>query len=201
MDNGAGAEGQGSRRQGARHHPARPRRGAALHRDAVGGDEAGAGRTAAHPARRRGARGRWPRHAGPADRPVPQPLTAPRLTARVRLSLALLWLAALLVAGWLLAQRLELGGDLRSFMPSAETPAQKLLLDELGEGPGSRLLLLALSGDDAETLAAQSRGLREQLSVDARFTLVANGDASPDAFPERLRPYRYLLSPTLDAKR
>ena len=119
----------------------------------------------------------------------------------MRLSLALLWLAALLVAGWLLAQRLELGGDLRSFMPSAETPAQKLLLDELGEGPGSRLLLLALSGDDAETLATQSRTLREHLTGDARFALVANGDTSLDAFPERLRPYRYLLSPTLDAPR
>ena len=101
----------------------------------------------------------------------------------MRLSLALLWLAALLVAGWLLGAALELGGDLRSFMPSAETPAQKLLLDELGEGPGSRLLLLALSGDDAETLATQSRALREHLAGDARFALVANGDDQPRCVP------------------
>ena len=120
------------------------------------------------------------------------------MTARARLGLALLWLGALLAVGWLVGQRLELGGDLRRFMPTAETPAQKLLIDELGEGPGSRLLLLALSGADPETLATQSRALRERLVGDARFQLVANGDAGLDAFPERLRAYRYLLSPTLD---
>ena len=33
------------------------------------------------------------------------------------------------------------------------------------------------------------------------FELVANGDAGLDAIPGRLRPYRYLLSPTLDTQR
>ena len=37
--------------------------------------------------------------------------------------------------------------------------------------------------------------------ADKQFTLVANGgDAGLDAIPERLRPYRYLLSPTLDTQ-
>jgi predicted exporter len=119
--------------------------------------------------------------------------------AQTRIVLALLWLAMLAVAGWAISQRLELSGDLRKFMPAPETPAQKLLIDELGEGPGSRLLLLALSGDAPATLAAQSRALREALSGDARFTLVANGEAALDAIPERLRPYRYLLSASFDA--
>jgi predicted exporter len=60
-----------------------------------------------------------------------------------RLSLALAWLGLLLVAGWWVGQHLQVSGDLRKFMPSARTPEQKLLIDELGEGPGSRLLLLA----------------------------------------------------------
>ncbi|HEY0505067.1 MAG TPA: hypothetical protein VGD42_16410, partial [Lysobacter sp.] len=121
---------------------------------------------------------------------------------RLRIALALLWLAALLLAGWALGQRLELSGDLRKFMPAAQTPAQKLLIDELGEGPGSRLLLVALSGDDAETLAAQSMALRQQLAAQPHFKLVANGaEAGFDAIPEHLRPYRYLLSPTLDTQR
>ena len=123
------------------------------------------------------------------------------MASRTRLTLALLWLAALLVAAWAIGQRLELSGDLRRFMPSAQTPAQKLLIDELGEGPGSRLLLIALSGGDAQTLAQQSQALRERLGADPAFTLVANGgDSGLDAIPERLRPYRYLLSPTLDAQ-
>ena len=115
--------------------------------------------------------------------------------------LALLWLATLLLAGWWISRTLQLSGDLRRFMPTAETPAQKLLIDELGEGPGSRLLLLAISGDNAETLAAQSQGLRAKLAADPQFKLVANGDSGLDDVPERLRPYRYLLSPTLDAQR
>jgi len=118
-----------------------------------------------------------------------------------RLALALLWLAALAVAGWWISGSLQMSGDLRRFMPSAQTPAQKLLIDELGEGPGSRLLLLAISGDDAETLATQSQALRTRLSADRRFALVANGEGGLESFPERLRPYRYLLSPTLDTQR
>lgn len=123
------------------------------------------------------------------------------MTARTRLALALLWLALLAVAGWAIGQRLQLSGDLRKFMPSAETPAQKLLIDELGEGPGSRLLLIGLSGADAETLAAQSNALRAELAAQPLFSLVANGgDTGLEAIPERLRPYRYLLSPTLDTQ-
>ncbi|MEO6365045.1 MAG: MMPL family transporter, partial [Luteimonas sp.] len=123
------------------------------------------------------------------------------MTPRMRVALALLWIALLAIAGWAVSQQLALSGDLRKFMPSAETPAQKLLIDELGEGPGSRLLLIALSGAEPETLAAQSQALRDALSADPEFRLVANGaDAGLDAIPERLRPYRYLLSPTLDTQ-
>nr|WP_233511778.1 MMPL family transporter [Luteimonas weifangensis] len=116
--------------------------------------------------------------------------------SRRRLALALLWLASLVVLGWMLGQRLQLSGDLRKFMPTATTPAQALLLDELGEGPGARLLLLALSGDDAPTLARQSQALRQRLAGNALFTLVANGgEPGLDAIPAQLRPYRYLLAP------
>ena len=132
---------------------------------------------------------------------TPSSSPEPRHGSRRRLVLALGWLALLLLAAWWIAPRLQLSGDLRKFMPSAQTPAQKLLIDELGEGPGSRLLLLALSGADPQTLAAQSTALRAALADDARFVLVANGDdAGLEAIPERLRPYRYLLSPTLDSE-
>ena len=123
------------------------------------------------------------------------------MTATRRTVLALVWLTVLTVAGYAISQRLHVSGDLRKFMPSAETPAQKLLLDELGEGPGSRLLLLSISGADAETLAAQSQAVADALSADDRFTFVANGGGDPlAAIPDRLKPYRYLLSPTLDTQ-
>lgn len=119
----------------------------------------------------------------------------------LRIALAVLWLAILLVTGYAISRHLELSGDLRRFMPAARTSEQKLLIDELGEGPGSRLLLVSLSGADPETLAARSQAMRMRLANDARFVLVANGEGGLEAFPERLLPYRYLLSPTLDTHR
>ncbi len=123
------------------------------------------------------------------------------MTSRRRLGLALLWLALLVLAGAWISSRLHLSGDLRRFMPAPRTQAQRLLLDELGKGPASRLVLIALSGDRPDALAAISQSMHEQLAKDARFTLVANGgDMSLQAIPERLRPYRYLLSDTLDTQ-
>lgn len=123
------------------------------------------------------------------------------MSATLRTALAFVWLIVLIAAGFFIGGHLQVSGDLRKFMPSAETPAQKLLLDELGEGPGSRLLLMSLSGAEAETLAAQSQRIAQTLAADDRFSLVANGgEQALDAIPERLRPYRYLLSNTLDAQ-
>ena len=123
-------------------------------------------------------------------------LTRPGL----RLALAVAWLVVLLLAGWLVAARLEFSGDLRRFLPDARTPEQRLLIDELGEGPGSRLLLLAISGDAPEVLAAQSQALHEALTADDRFSVVANGaSADLSSFPPDLLPYRYLLTPSFDA--
>ena len=121
------------------------------------------------------------------------------MRARTRLLLALAWLALLLLGGWALSGRLQLSGDLRKFMPEARTPAQHLLMEELGEGPGSRLLLLAIGGADPATLARQSQALREALSGAPQFALFANGSAGGlESIPERLRPYRYLLSDSFD---
>lgn len=118
----------------------------------------------------------------------------------LRLALAVAWLVVLLLAGWLVAARLEFSGDLRRFLPDARTPEQRLLIDELGEGPGSRLLLLAISGDAPEVLAAQSQALHESLAGDDRFSVVANGAAADlSSFPPDLLPYRYLLTPSFDA--
>jgi predicted exporter len=118
--------------------------------------------------------------------------------ARARLGLALAWLALLLLAGWWIGGRLHVTGDLRAFMPAPRTPAQKLLIEEMGEGPGSRLLLLSLSGADPATLARQSHALRARLAASPRFELAENGGGGLESIPERLRPYRYLLSGTFD---
>lgn len=122
------------------------------------------------------------------------------MTPRLRISLALAWLALLALLGWVAGRGLDLGGDLRKFMPAPQTPAQHLLIDELGEGPGARLLLVALDGAPPPALAVQSRALAARLRKTPRIALVANGDADLSAVPERLRPYRYLLTADAPAR-
>ena len=118
-----------------------------------------------------------------------------------RIALIVAWWL-LLLAGALAAQRLlVVSSDLRSFMPPARNADQKLLLDEIGEGPASQLLLLAVGGAPADTLAALSRGLNQRLGSDPRFVRILNGEMSADALDAQLLPYRYLLSPTLDHAR
>lgn len=123
------------------------------------------------------------------------------LSTRSRTLLALAWIAVLALLAWVIARQLQPSGDLREFMPRGQTPMQKLVLDELGEGPGSRLLLLALSGQPPDQLADLSKGLAAALRKDGRYTQVVNGDFDAGSLDPKLLPYRYLLSPTLDEQR
>ncbi|GAA3926470.1 hypothetical protein [Luteimonas lutimaris] len=45
------------------------------------------------------------------------------MTARLRITFALLWLAVLF-AGWWIGAHLQLTGDLRKFMPAQDTPGR-----------------------------------------------------------------------------
>lgn len=107
-----------------------------------------------------------------------------------------LWLLALLLLSVTVAQTLRLSGDLRLFLPDAATPEQRLVLDGIGEGPASRLLLIALTGADTPALAATSQRLVEGLRGNPAFLRVDNGSA--DTVPDLVTEYRYLLSPAMD---
>ncbi len=123
------------------------------------------------------------------------------MRAGARVVLYFIWLALIVGIGFGVARHLEITSDLRDFVPPGRTADQKLLLDEIGNGPGSRLLLLAVSGAPAARLAELSRGLEQALARDPRFQRVANGSADLAAAASDLLPYRYLLSPTLDSHR
>src|SRR5699024_10446502 len=127
--------------------------------------------SATHAAGRRGDGRPGDRGARGPGRAVPYPGPMSRLA---RWTLVLAWLALLALAGGWLARNLEVAGDLRRFMPEPRTGEQKLLLEGLGEGPGSRLLLVALEGADPPRLAEQSAAIRASLAADPRFALVAN---------------------------
>ncbi len=75
------------------------------------------------------------------------------------------------------------------------------MLEEIGEGPASRMLLLAIGGSDPEAAAETSRALVAALRASPEFRWAANGESNLEAIPDRLLAYRYLLSPTLDGVR
>lgn len=118
-----------------------------------------------------------------------------------RVVLLLAWLLALAGMGWFVAQRLHVSTDLRSFMPAPTTPDQRLLMEQVGDGPGSRLLLVSIDGAPDDRLAALSQGLVKALQHDQRYSQVLNGNFDLAALDPALLPYRYLLSPTLDHQR
>jgi predicted exporter len=122
-----------------------------------------------------------------------------RLTRSALLLLAL-WVALLAGLTWFVQRQLQVGADLRLFLPSPTTPEQRLLLEEIGEGPASRVLIIALEGAPPEELADTSRAFAASLQSNPQFRLVANGEMSLDSVPDELLAYRYLLSPTLDSR-
>jgi len=115
-----------------------------------------------------------------------------------RPALIALWWLALVALAALVQHRLVVSGDLRDFMPPPTNADQKLLLDEIGEGPASRLLLIAIGGAAPQRLVGLSGGLAQKLRADAQFERVLNGDSDIANLDPALLPYRYLLSPTLD---
>jgi len=123
------------------------------------------------------------------------------MTRGARVAIWFVWLVLIAAVGWGVARHLQISSDLRDFVPPARTADQKLLLDEIGKGPGSRLLLLAISGAPQDRLAALSRGLQDALSHDPAFAQVANGGNDLAEIASNLLPYRYLLSSTLDTHR
>ena len=111
------------------------------------------------------------------------------------------WLVACAVAAWL-AARAHYVADLSAFLPSAPTPEQAVLLDQLKNGAASRLVLAGIEGGDAATRDEASMRLAAALRSSDRFTSVDNGDRGPWQDAGRfVFAHRYALSPAVDAAR
>jgi predicted exporter len=92
--------------------------------------------------------------------------------------------------------------DLSAFLPAHPTPTQQLLVDQLRDGPASRLILIAIEQGDPAARARVSLGLVERLRKDAQFTSVNNGEAvAGQRDREFLFQHRYLLSEAVNSQR
>ena len=129
---------------------------------------------------------------------------------RRRGSLAVtVWIAASLAAA-AIAWRAHYVADLSAFLPTAPTPEQAVLLDQLKSGAASRLVLIGIEGapvgasaDAAAVARAEaSRRLAAQLRGAKLFASVDNGDRAAWADAGRfVFEHRYALSPAVDAAR
>lgn len=118
---------------------------------------------------------------------------------RIGSRLLLVWCLVLALGTWWTSSQFQLSADLRDFLPSPRTEAQRLLLQNIGESPASRMLLLALHGDDPVALAGVSSGLAESLRDRSEIAFVANGTETAGSFPEDLLAYRYLITDAFDS--
>src|SRR5450631_4366021 len=110
------------------------------------------------------------------------------------------WLVGVAAALWVVAHARYIT-DLTAFLPAKPTHLQKLMVDQLRDGPASRLLLIALEGDDSDTRARVSHGMAHRLRDDAAFSSVENGEAlAASRDRDFLFSHRYLLSNAVDAR-
>jgi len=108
------------------------------------------------------------------------------------------WLLLLAFSAWIAVAHTKIYTDLTGFLPTAPDRTQQLLLDQLREGPASRLILIGIEGDTPEKLANLSRNLAHAMRQDQGITFVHNGEFNA-LTNERdiLLRYRYLLSPAI----
>ena len=118
-----------------------------------------------------------------------------------------LWLGAV-AAALVVAWRAHYVADLSAFLPSAPTPEQAVLLDQLKSGATSRLLVIGIEGgasdDEAAAVARAeaSKRLAAALRANVAFASVHNGENAAWADAGRfLFDHRYAISPAVDAHR
>ena len=109
------------------------------------------------------------------------------------------WIPALWLCGVTLASifvaRAHYITDLSAFLPATPTPKQQLLVDQLRDGPASRLILVAIEQGDVGARARVSALTANRLRREPAFSSVNNGEpVTAERDREFLFQHRYLLS-------
>lgn len=108
---------------------------------------------------------------------------------------SLLWVLIIALMVLILSFRLQLSFDLGAFLPREGGPNAEVLLQQLGSGPGSRLMVLGISGGAIEQREEASRNLQASLNELDDFVQVVNGEAGTggETVPEPIRTHYPLM--------
>jgi predicted exporter len=118
---------------------------------------------------------------------------------RRRASVIAIWLACAALAS-IIVVRARYITDLSAFLPARPTPMQQLLVDQLRDGPASRLILVAIEQGDAAARTRVSMAMAARLRRDPQFSSVNNGEpVTAERDREFLFQHRYLLSDAVTA--
>ena len=111
------------------------------------------------------------------------------------------WLGCVALAALVVANA-HYVSDLSAFLPAKPTPMQRLLVDQLRDGPAARLILIALEQGDSAARAALSIAVARRLRLDREFSSVNNGEQlTAERDRDFLFRHRYLLSENVTAER
>ncbi len=114
--------------------------------------------------------------------------------SRAGLAGTLAWALLCCVAG-VIAARTHYSTDLSAFLPRSPTATQRLLVEQLREGPAARLIIAAIEGGDPTVRAQVSVEMSARLRENLDFSVVNNGDAASVERDRRfLFEQRYVLS-------
>ena len=118
-----------------------------------------------------------------------------------RARVLIVWVVCIALAAIVVA-RAHYITDLSAFLPAHPNPTQQLLVDQLRDGPASRLILIAIEHGDRVKRARVSIAMANRLRQDPQFSSVSNGEfIAAQRDREFLFQHRYLLSESVTAER
>jgi predicted exporter len=114
----------------------------------------------------------------------------------------LLVLAAALIGAAFVIAHTRITADFSAFLPTAPTPTQQLLVDQLQNGVVSRLILIGIDGGSANARSAASRQIAATLRANSDFVAVNNGEPITQQRDQQfLFEHRYILSSAIAPER